>query len=376
MPDFHMQVALSNSQAPDKRISRFLKTQQKTRAYFQTSLSTPSLSLEKDLPRCIQAAHTISMSKENLTAVLAIAKNLRTQEGVKNHLDQPQRFKIDHLCSITLLKSTLWIHLKKKKKYQHLLGQGSFSSFFTSFKVTNARISLVAEGTTYLSTNPPINLSLEQLKKLSQSVVLPDIDYPYRGNELVMPILALKAFTDKQCRIFPLYHADLAKVLTYHHKTQCLPSKRLWKMMYQAVKSCKDLHANNLIHRDIKPHNYLVKFSITKKGIDWTKPKLLLADLDMVTSAENAALDWMGTSMFWPPNTSKLRANRQSFGADLYALGETLRCFTKAIPSEELPSLQQLVDYAKTYNDANPPTIEGLYERLTNYLKAHYPKIL
>jgi len=340
--------------------------------YDSTSSASPELP-KNDIQTHIGGLYSLcGISPENLSTVISIANYLKTREEITGISHCPQRFKIPQLCSFTIVRSGLLIHLKKKENCYHL-GKGTFSSFYVCLFITTKRVAYVAEGTYKISWTE--NGKLRQisspknphstLSDLRTSIALPRIRYQYTSSKKP------EEPSIKCCRIFPLYHANLKSVLNSSSFTQSATAATIWSLMQQAIRCCQQLHQKGFIHRDIKKANYLIRFPIYKNGIDWANPKLVLGDIDMITETTKAHDYWKETTQFWPPEDVK-GDSCQSTSADVYALSFVIKdCHTilKKIsqPSEEdSQCLQELIAYAKDYK--SNPSADNLYEMVTDYL--------
>lgn len=114
------------------------------------------------------------------------------------------------------------------------------------------------------------------------------------------------------------------------------------------AEALKQAHAQNMIHRDIKPDNILV----TKKGVikvaDFGLAKALDEDVSMTQSGTG-----LGTPLYMPPEQAR-NAKHVDHRTDIYALGCTLYYFlTGQLPFSGENTLELIVNKEKgTYTPA------------------------
>lgn len=136
----------------------------------------------------------------------------------------------------------------------------------------------------------------ERLSKIQSSYLMPILDWTWSGDALLI--------------VMPLASRSLAEHIDLH--PQGLDASETRQVLIDVASGLADMHANKVIHRDIKPHNILYyedRWRLADFGIS--------RNLDVTT----ATLTWNGTGTieYWAPEVFKSLITNQA--SDLYALG-------------------------------------------------------
>ncbi|MEL6940028.1 MAG: tetratricopeptide repeat protein, partial [Cyanobacteria bacterium J06598_1] len=110
------------------------------------------------------------------------------------------------------------------------------------------------------------------------------------------------------------------------------PEERVRELMTHALKALAHVHQQNIIHRDIKPDNIIVRSSDNLPClIDFGAVKELMSTVVRQSGGAQSSLV-IGTPGFMPPEQA---AGRPTFSSDLYSLGMTMIfLLTKRSPAE------------------------------------------
>jgi cell division control protein 7 len=150
-------------------------------------------------------------------------------------------------CSFPRLDSTYKIFSK--------IGEGTFSSVYLGQKIINKkennskRSPLVALKRIYVTSSP--QRIYNELNLL----------YTLRGHENVAPLLDVLRYEDQVIAVLPYYqHSD------FRDFYRDLPLFGIKTYMFELLKALEFIHSKDVIHRDIKPTNFLYN-PFTRKGV-------------------------------------------------------------------------------------------------------------
>ena len=128
--------------------------------------------------------------------------------------------------------------------------------------------------------------------------------------DYLMPILDWTWVSDALFIMMPLASRSLAEEIELH--PQGLEPNEVRQVLIEITTGLADMHANKVVHRDIKPHNIL-----------YYDGRWRLADFGISRNLEvtTATLSWNGTGTieYWAPEV--FRTFRTNQTSDLYALG-------------------------------------------------------
>ena len=142
-------------------------------------------------------------------------------------------------------------------------------------------------------------------------------------------------------------------------------------LMMQVSSAMQFLHAQGVIHRDMKSHNILldgvVPSAITPKVCDFGLAKTRVA----TEAARTKMTQAVGTPLWMSPEV----ANGSSYGneCDIYSFAIIMwEVLFEKIPYSDLPSVATVHVHVRVANDPNfRPTIPPEYENATNGIKAY-----
>lgn len=334
-------------------------------------VTLPSIEEDQDLKSIMQKTHSIPLTKEDISNIVDIWKFLKTIESIQHLVEQvPARFKIKGLCSITLHKKDLFIHLKKAKT-KCILGSGIRFKAHRSIHISEDSVSLIAELTNnneFPST--PRSATSLSLSDVPEFLTAPLLEYSYEGHFKKRPLI-------KECAMYPLYETDFSTILNYHAKKPILSNETQWKMLSFLIRSLNIIHGRNLVYRDLKLENCFLAVSTTADNrVDFNNCTFALGDFD--TTAEESAFSrtWVGTEENWPPQKDS-RLEKQKKPADIYALGvltELIFEISHATSKEEVDFIDSL--FSSMTQDAyrNRPTITKIASDVEAFLMKHHPE--
>ena len=192
---------------------------------------------------------------------------------------------------------------------ENQIGNGGFGNVFkgvwhkeqVAFKCVLIDLRMTAHRGTeeYLAKNPYLRgLSYPQIRRLQKETEEFSKPFSLSGPGILQPI----AFFRQQNQVdegkktlfntiwwqprnynvyvYPLYHCNLYELHNQHHND--FSDQILEHVLTQCLTSLHTLYENNTIHNDIKPQNFLVKFSSVKK--DLLNTKVMLTDFGLTDS--------------------------------------------------------------------------------------------
>lgn len=112
-----------------------------------------------------------------------------------------------------------------------------------------------------------------------------------------------------------------------------LPEAFIWHVFLSAGRAVFAAHERGVIHRDIKPHNFLLAFSSDKASIKDEFPKVKLADWGIAavkSDPEYSEYSPIGTAVFRAPGIPGLADEK----CDVWKVGATVHClmFENRVP--------------------------------------------
>lgn len=122
---------------------------------------------------------------------------------------------------------------------------------------------------------------------------------------------------DYVCIVMDKFAGDLMDGTNAHHgKTGSISGRDIVHVIFQMSTSLRLIHSKCIVHRDIKPDNFLIS------TLDITDPncRIALCDFDAicVLPSSGRLSAWLGTSLYWAPEVF-----RRDYGmkVDIWALG-------------------------------------------------------
>ncbi len=145
-----------------------------------------------------------------------------------------------------------------------------------------------------------------------------------------------------------------------------IPMERVMDIMRQLISAIAHAHKNNIIHRDIKPHNVMVDKDGTIKVTDFGIATAVSA---ATLTQTNSAL--LGSVHYLSPEQA--RGGQANNKSDIYSLGIVMfEMLTGQLPfsgdsavSIALKHLQTVTPSTKSYNSAIPQSIENVVLKAT-----------
>ena len=189
----------------------------------------------------------------------------------------------------------------------------------------------------------------------------------------------LKDFFETEQYIYSIYSYYDDRLSNIIEKKKKFPPNLIKKIFKQLNVAFKTLLNNNIVHRDIKPNNILIKYSNKEK----TNFDSILSGffLSKKYNDEDSIKTAAGTPLFMAPEILKgfkknivHKSNKYKNNCDLFSIGETIyllyfgNCLFKANCFEEL------VDEVEIYDSNSLPTIyedKALEDLLKKLLKVN-----
>ncbi|EAR91525.3 kinase domain protein (macronuclear) [Tetrahymena thermophila SB210] len=254
-------------------------------------------------------------------------------EAFKKQLVKEISEKIPKECQIQKhgLKEIIKLILNQKKYLQNFeyLSSGAYALVLKAKNIKKNRIValkfLTCTSKEGLKGIESLKKEYELLQKFSQSDFLvnvydcfylmdQDVEEDKDGKEKII-ITDEKSFFVMEME---LCEQNLKQLFDYLRKTQ-LPSQEIKEIIaIQMLEGLNTLHIKNIMHRDIKPHNFLVcpsqTYGFTIKICD-------LGFASAVTKSKSYYLSKKGTDTYFAPEVEKGQSRIQS---DLFSLGLVL----------------------------------------------------
>ncbi|EWS75534.1 kinase domain protein (macronuclear) [Tetrahymena thermophila SB210] len=254
-------------------------------------------------------------------------------EAFKKQLVKEISEKIPKECQIQKhgLKEIIKLILNQKKYLQNFeyLSSGAYALVLKAKNINKNRMValkfLTCTSKEGLKGIESLKKEYELLQKFSQSDFLvnvydcfylmeQDVEEDKDGNEKII-VTEEKSFFVMEME---LCEQNLKQLFDYLRKTQ-LPSQEIKEVIaIQMLEGLNTLHIKNIMHRDIKPHNFLVcpsqTYGFTIKICD-------LGFASAVTKSKSYYLSKNGTDTYFAPEVEKGQSRIQS---DLFSLGLVL----------------------------------------------------
>ena len=151
----------------------------------------------------------------------------------------------------------------------------------------------------------------------------------------IIKVCNVKSFKDSMWIVMEF--CDLGDLneffIKYHQK---IDTTVKLKMMRQIINGIAYLHQENIVHRNIKPSNVLLKSSndcVTVKLGDFGLCKFLDPDDSTSAMSSNVGTLRFKAPEFWDPGPGRIRYHRN---VDVYALGLTFLAMVQAKPGHNL----------------------------------------
>lgn len=159
-------------------------------------------------------------------------------------------------------------------------------------------------------------------------------------------------------------------LVTYAKKFKVIPEQTIRRWSCQMLRACRYLHANNIVHRDIKGDNILVTNDGIIKFADFGCSK----GLDVADSGMSGCNTMVGTPYWMAPEVIMCSSDsNSSYGtkADVWSVGCTIiEMVTGAAPWPECSSVWRAV--YQIANATGPPPLDNprISDELREFLKA------
>ncbi|EAS05174.2 kinase domain protein (macronuclear) [Tetrahymena thermophila SB210] len=241
--------------------------------------------------------------------------------------------KIPKDCQIqkVLLKELIKLMFSQKKYFQDLeyLSSGAYALVL---KAKNTKENRIVALKFLTSTNQEdangiesMKKEYEMLQKFGQSDFLvnvydcfylmeEDVEEDEDGNEKTI-LTEEKSFFVMEME---LCKQNLKQLFDFFRNTQPPPNEIKEVIAIQMLEGLNNLHVKNIMHRDIKPHNYLVSPSQT---YGFTIKLCDLGFASTVTKSKSHYLSKKGTDAYFAPEVEKGQSRIQS---DIFSLGLVL----------------------------------------------------
>lgn len=335
-------------EVPEDRLSKVLRAfscfqQHLDAIYSQIRLATDSLLHSNphsiDLIEPLQRAYRPMMNQEMMKVVYKIIFALKAHHGIQG---ASCRWKIQDLCSVTIFnhpfEDIFAIHLKKKR-LRALLGEGFNSKVFATYLFSINHFELCAEKTIY--TDALASLKKEDLPVTARDLFCNDPKACYEYNALCKPCGNGQLIT-KRAQILDFYEMALCELIDLDAEHHMLHPRKIIDIAKLVAIAIKNLHDHKIVHRDVKPDNFLVKFNTAHQSFDWNDFRVVATDFETFIAEDIQDPLWYGTSEYHPPTKD---TERQARPADVYALGVFFSSlFRRLMPD---PGLQAFIDYMK-----------------------------
>lgn len=314
---------------------------------------------------------SLNLSQDQVLLVFQIASYVKKLPLFT--LGKPNRFKIEGLCSFSLLshtkeaplEDTIIIHQKKKSTVV-VLGKGISSKVCKALMFSQGSFSWIADKTTYsptLSDNSWVSLGVDPHLFLG----VPKFKYSYYQEKNEDDTFGIKK---KHCSIETLYDLSLIEMIEAHQNQPFLSEDAMWKIALSLISMLQNLHQRDLVYRDLKPDNILVALDKPFNLFDMNQFKLVAADLETVAKHPEVGTRWVGSRPYFPQDTINEKQDKPS---DIYALGIILgNLFSKSL--EDKFYIFEVISLIARMKEENPllrPPIEEVAHNM-NSLQPSY----
>ena len=136
--------------------------------------------------------------------------------------------------------------------YLNPIGNGSFSTIYKGYRITD-KLPIAVKKITKIIDKKYINSEIDLMKKINSKYIIKLFDVIHYKNHLYLFL--------EYCN-----QGDLSKYIYSNN------SSYDEEYIYQIIKGLQCLFNSKIIHRDIKPHNILIKDNVIKIsdfGFEW-----------------------------------------------------------------------------------------------------------
>ena len=197
-------------------------------------------------------------------------------------------------------------HILKKYEIQTQLGQGAYGIVWRAVERKHNRI--VALKKIY----DAFQNSTDAQRTFREIMFLHRLHHP----NIIKLLHVHRAYNDRDIYlVFEYMETDLHVVI----RANILEDIHKQFIIYQLLKTMKDLHSAEILHRDMKPSNLLVNSDCTMKVADFGLARSILS-LDSEQALRPVLTDYIATRWYRPPEIL-LGSTRYTKGVDMWSVG-------------------------------------------------------
>ena len=230
--------------------------------------------------------------------------------------------------------------------YLNPIGNGSFSTIYKGYRITD-KLPIAVKKITKIIDKKYINSEIDLMKKINSKYIIKLFDVIHYKNHLYLFL--------EYCN-----QGDLSKYIYSNN------SSYDEEYIYQIIKGLQCLFNSKIIHRDIKPHNILIKDNVIKIS-DFGFAKTF-NDNDLIST-------FCGSPLYMAPEILKLKEYTNK--ADIWSLGVIV--FEIIFKKHPYPSKNkaELIKHLKNNTKINIPHIDEKLKDLLEKLleKNEYTRI-